>query len=133
MTPNAAEYANLKRLKALISKSSGIPRRNKLLPGESLVDYNRELSLALSEDKTEPEFEWGRLVRNGWTLEDERRYRENARVIKYDLYSYYFRDNNGIRRKAGYDLVDEGDRLMREGKFPGQKIREPGADDEEAI
>jgi len=128
----SAHQENLKRLRRLIASGRGVPRRSKLLPGESYIDYQRKQQQAFNAGISEPEFEWGRLLQNGWNLEDERVHREHARLIGYDLYGIWVRDSNGTRRKVGYDLVDEGDRLVREGRFPGMNNREPGSDDEEA-
>lgn len=128
----ANQAGNLKRLRNLMRSGPSNPRRNKLMPGESLADYQRVL---YQSGLSEPEFEWTRLVKNGWSLDDEIRYRESARIIGMNLYRITIKDEKGIRRDVGVDLVSEGERLMREGKFPGQKIiqktidREPGSDD----
>lgn len=124
---------NLRRLRNLIGSYKGPPRRNKFLPGEGPEDYRRKLWEAISSGMTEVEFEWHRLVKNGWSLEDERKYREHARVLAYDSYHFFVKEDNNSYRRVGIDLVDAGDELMARGKFPGQKIRTPGEDDEEVI
>lgn len=123
--------ANLNRLRGMLRGGGRPPRRNKFLPGEGPIDYQRALWKAIDAGMTEPEFEWSRLVKNGWSLESERKYREDARFLGYNLYKLRVPDSHGIMRSVGYDLVDEGERLMAAGKFTGQKMREPGSDDEE--
>lgn len=49
-------------------------RRNVLFPDETYFDFQRKLAEAKNEGVSEVEFVKERLLRNGWTVEDERIY-----------------------------------------------------------
>jgi hypothetical protein len=56
-------------------------KRSILLPRESKADYDLKLRQWMAEGKTETDFVSDRFERNGWTIENERKFRESARKI----------------------------------------------------
>jgi len=52
--------------------------RSVMLPGENPVQYD---TAKAQSDLSEPEFEMMRMVKNGWTVDDERKYIQQAKSI----------------------------------------------------
>lgn len=73
-----------KKVESLIEKmrESGNMRRNKFRPGESLVDYQNALR---DSGLSEKEFEAQRLEMNGWTRDDEYKYRNRLRSVGFNV------------------------------------------------
>lgn len=76
-----------KKIEASIEqmRRAGNQRRNKFLPGEGPNDYHKAL---MESGLTAQEFEAQRLAANGWTKENESKYRERMRHLAFNA-SYF--------------------------------------------
>lgn len=121
----SARLSNLKKIRAIQASATGSRRRHIMRPNEGWADLQHAMASAMAKGMSQGEFEWRRLVLNGWTYEDEVRYAESARACRYNLYKITTKHYGDV----GINLITEAQRLMREGKFPGQPAsREPGED-----
>jgi len=90
ITSGKASTEVQERLHAFVERHREDPSRgvrSVLHGGESMVDYKAALSKARRNGKTTFEFKWERLNANGWTMEDEKRFYDAAKVCGISLYN----------------------------------------------
>jgi hypothetical protein len=63
-------------------KKKGRRFRSVMLPGENPVQYE---TAKHNSDLSEPMFELMRMGKNGWTVEDEQKYWDQAKIIRLDV------------------------------------------------
>ena len=79
----------LEELKKALSKFSGqsFKRRSIFQPKQVPKEVNNARQRIYKQDYDELMFQWSQLIKNGWTLKEEREYARHAKELNLKLYS----------------------------------------------